>query len=105
MTYRITIEATAEREIRAIVRWKTRNASPTVAARWYNGLLKKVGTLRTHPTRCPIAAENDKFPIEIKGSECGSFGHRFGFGLAKTEVTRLRRRLALPGRCQETALG
>jgi plasmid stabilization system protein ParE len=66
MTYRIAIEATAEREIRAIVRWKTENASPTVAARWYNGLLKKVATLRTHPTRCPIAAENDKFPFEIR---------------------------------------
>jgi plasmid stabilization system protein ParE len=66
MTYRIFIEATAERQIRAAVRWKTENASPTVAARWYNGLLKKVASLRTHPTRCPIAAENDKFPIEIR---------------------------------------
>ncbi len=66
MTYRIAIEATAEREIRAIVRWKTQNASPTVAGRWYNGLLKQVATLRNHPTRCPIAAENDKFPIEIR---------------------------------------
>ncbi len=66
MTYRIAIEATAERQIRAAVRWKTENASPTVAARWYNGLLKKVATLRTHPTRCPIAAENDKFSIEIR---------------------------------------
>jgi plasmid stabilization system protein ParE len=66
MTYRIVVEATAEREIRAIVRWKTENASPTVAARWYNGLLKKVASLRTQPTRCPIAPENDKFPIEIR---------------------------------------
>jgi plasmid stabilization system protein ParE len=66
MTYRVVIEATAEREIRAVVRWKTQNASPTVAARWYNGLLKKIATLRTHPTRCPVAAENDKFPIEIR---------------------------------------
>jgi plasmid stabilization system protein ParE len=66
MTYRIAVEATAEHEIRAIVRWKTQNASPTVAARWYNGLLKKVATLRNYPARCPIAAENDKFPIEIR---------------------------------------
>lgn len=66
MTYRIAIEAAAEREIRAVVRWKTRNASPAVAARWYNGLLKKVDTLRTHPTRCPVATENDEFPIEIR---------------------------------------
>ncbi len=41
MTYRIIIEPTAEREIRAAVRWKTQHASPTVAARWYNGLFKK----------------------------------------------------------------
>jgi plasmid stabilization system protein ParE len=66
MTYRVVIEPTAEREIRAIVRWKTQNASPTIAARWYNGLLKKVGTLRTHPARCPVAAENDEFPFEIR---------------------------------------
>jgi plasmid stabilization system protein ParE len=66
MTYRIIIEPTAEREIRSAVRWKTENASPTVAARWYNGLLKKIATLRTHPSRCPLAAENDKFPVEIR---------------------------------------
>ena len=36
MTYRIIIEPTAEREIRAAIRWKTQHASPTVAARWYN---------------------------------------------------------------------
>ena len=49
MTYRIIIEPTAEREIRAAVRWKTQHASPTVAARWYNGLIKKIGTLHRHP--------------------------------------------------------
>ena len=66
MNDRIAIEATAEREIRSIVRWKTQNASASVAARWYNGLIKKIGVLRTHPGRCPIAEENDKFPIEIR---------------------------------------
>ena len=62
MTYRIIIEPTAEREIRSAVRWKTEHASPTVAARWYNGLIKKIGTLQRHPSRCPLAAENDKSP-------------------------------------------
>ena len=60
MTYRIVIEPTAEREIRSAARGKTENASPTVAARWYNGLIKKIDTLRRYPTRCPLAAENDK---------------------------------------------
>ncbi len=49
MTYRIIIEPTAEREIRAPVRCKTQHASPTVAARWYNGLIKKIGTLHRRP--------------------------------------------------------
>jgi len=66
MTYRIIIEETAAREIRRVVRWKTQNSSLTVASRWYNGLLKKVATLRTHPTRCPIASESEKFPFEIR---------------------------------------
>ena len=48
MTYRIVVEPTAEREIRSTVRWKTENASPAVAARWYNGLVKKIDTLRRH---------------------------------------------------------
>ncbi|HKI17816.1 MAG TPA: hypothetical protein VKA15_08040, partial [Isosphaeraceae bacterium] len=51
---------------RSAVRWKTEHASPTVAARCYNGLLNKIGTLHRHPTRCPLAAENDKFPEEIR---------------------------------------
>ena len=66
MTYRIVIEPTAEREIRSAVRWKTENASPAVAARWYNGLVKKIDRLRRQPSRCPLGAENDKFPEEIR---------------------------------------
>lgn len=66
MTYRIIIEPTAEQGIRAAVRWKTENASPAVAGRWYNSVLKKIRTLRTHPARCPLAFENDRFPIEIR---------------------------------------
>jgi plasmid stabilization system protein ParE len=66
MTYGIIIEPTAEREIRSAVRWKTEHASRTVAARWYNGLIAKIDTLRDHPTRCPLAAESDRFPEEIR---------------------------------------
>ena len=76
MTLRIVIEPTAEREIRAAVRWKTEHASPTVAARWYNGLLKKIDTLRRDPSRCPLAAENVKFPEEIHELLYGRGGKR-----------------------------
>jgi plasmid stabilization system protein ParE len=76
MKYRIVVEPTAEREIRSAVRWKTENASPTLAARWYNGLLKKLETLRRHPSRCPLAAENDNFPEEIRELLYGRSGKR-----------------------------
>jgi plasmid stabilization system protein ParE len=76
MTYAIIIEPTAEQEIRSAVRWQTENASLTVAARWYDGLVKKIDTLRRHPTRCPLAAENDKFPEEIRELLYGRSGKR-----------------------------
>ena len=76
MTYRIIIEPRAEREIRAAVRWKTESASPTEAARWYNGLVKKIDRLRRQPSRCPLAAENDKFPDEIRELLYGRGGKR-----------------------------
>jgi plasmid stabilization system protein ParE len=76
MTYRIVIEPTAEREIRSAVRWKTENASLAVAARWYDGLIQKVDTLRCRPFRCPLAAENDKFAEEIRELLYGRGGKR-----------------------------
>lgn len=66
MTYRVIIEPTAERGIREAVRWITDHQSPAAAAKWYNALEKKVQTLKTHPGRCPLAAENDRFPEEIR---------------------------------------
>ncbi len=66
MTYRVIIEPTAERSIREAVRWISRRKSPLAAAKWFNALEKKIRTLRTLPGRCPLAAEDDKFPEEIR---------------------------------------
>ena len=77
MTYRVLIEPTAERGIRAAVRWFHEHRPPTAAAKWYNGLIKKVGTLKSHPLRGPIAAENEKFPEEIRELLYGRRGNVF----------------------------
>jgi plasmid stabilization system protein ParE len=66
MTYHVIIEPTADRSIQEAFRWITENRSPAAAVKWYHGLEKKILTLRTHPHRCPVAAENDKFPEEIR---------------------------------------
>ena len=66
MTYRVIIEPSAERGLRAAVRWITEHRSPAAAANWSLGFGKKVGTLASQPFRCPLAAENEKFPEEIR---------------------------------------
>lgn len=66
MTYHIIIEPTAERGIRESVRWLTEQASPHVAAKWFNGLIQAIDTLKTFPARWPLAAESDKFPVEVR---------------------------------------
>ena len=76
MNYRVIVEPTAEREIRSAAGWMIENASPTIAARWYNGLLEKIDALRRRPTRCTLAAEDDRFPEEIRELLYGRFGKR-----------------------------
>jgi len=66
MTYRIVIEPTAEREIRSAFHWITENRSPKAAVSWFNSLEKAIISLKTRPQRCPVAAEIDNFPEEIR---------------------------------------
>jgi plasmid stabilization system protein ParE len=66
MTYRLEIAESAKADIREAVRWLRDQASPTVADRWLAGLHKAMNTLRKSPRRCPVAAESDRFPEEIR---------------------------------------
>ncbi len=62
MTYRIIVEPTAERKIRSAVVWKIENASRDVAARWYNGLLKKVDTSVPTPIAVHLSQRTTNSP-------------------------------------------
>ncbi len=77
MTYRVIIEPTARVGIRSAIAWISREQSTTAAAKWYNSIEKKVLTLGNHPRRCPIAAENEKFPEEIRELLHGRKGTRY----------------------------
>lgn len=77
MTYRVIIEPTAEIEIRQAVRWLAANRSHTVAVRWLGGIQTKIQTLRKLPLRCPLAAENDKFPEDIRELLFGKAKNRY----------------------------
>jgi plasmid stabilization system protein ParE len=66
MKYRIELAATAKADIRQQAQWLHEQASPAKADQWLGGLYKAIDTLQTRPLRCPVAAESDKFPEEIR---------------------------------------
>ncbi|SIO45558.1 Plasmid stabilization system protein ParE [Singulisphaera sp. GP187] len=66
MNYRIELAATAKADIRETTRWLRDEASQAVADRWLAGLDKAMATLASCPLLCPVAAENDKFDVEIR---------------------------------------
>lgn len=66
MTYRLEFAESARADIRGATRWLRDNASPTIADRWLAGLQKAIASLEKQPLRCPLAAESEKFPEEIR---------------------------------------
>ena len=66
MIYRVIIEPSAEQEIRESFQWIAEQATPEIAARWLNGLIREIDTLKKMPGRCPLAVESDAFPEEIR---------------------------------------
>jgi hypothetical protein len=65
MTYRVIIEPTVAEGIRVTAAWYARNASPAVAARWYNGLIKEIETLRTSVGSTPGPGDRDVVGLRI----------------------------------------
>ncbi len=77
MKYRIELAATAKADIHGQAQWLRDEASPAAADKWLAGLNKKaIDTLQTRPSRCPVAAENDKFPEVIRELLYGRGGKR-----------------------------
>ena len=66
MTYRIELADTAKADLQEATRWIRDEVSPAAADRWLAGLLKAANTLQKQPLRCPLAAESDKFPEDIR---------------------------------------
>ena len=66
MKYRIELAASAKADIREHAQWPRDHASRHIADPWPAGLYKTIDRLETRPTRCPSAAENHKFPEEIR---------------------------------------
>src|SRR5205823_3527542 len=66
MTNRVVLSRRAERELEAAADWWAEHRSPSQAARWYAGFSEDLASLTLNPARCPLAAENGRFPYEIR---------------------------------------
>ena len=66
MTYQIRLADSAKADLREVTRWIRDEVSPAAADKWLNGLIEAAQTLKRQPLRCPLAAESEKFPEEIR---------------------------------------
>ena len=91
MTYRLRVTARAVVDADETHAWITEHGSPEQADRWYQGLFKQMETLTKHPTRCPRAAESDRFPEELRELLYGrgKNKHRIIFSIRNTDVVVL----------------
>jgi plasmid stabilization system protein ParE len=76
MKYQIELAATAKADIRSQAHWLLEQVAPAAAEKWLDGLYKAIATLQTRPLRCPVAAESDRFPEEIRELHYGKSGKR-----------------------------
>ena len=76
MKYRIELAGAAKADIHRQAQWLRDEISATIAEKWLTGLYKAIDTLQTRPLRCPVAAENERFPEEIRELLYGRRGKR-----------------------------
>lgn len=65
MSFRLSIEPTAEQDIEANLLWLAQH-SEADARRWYLRVRDAIDTLENAPLRCPIAPESRHFKEEIR---------------------------------------
>jgi hypothetical protein len=66
MIYEVVITSRAQLEAQANHDWWAKHRSAKQAARWYDAFLKAAVSLEHNPDRWAVAAENDRFPYEIR---------------------------------------
>jgi plasmid stabilization system protein ParE len=95
MKYRVEISPHALHEIEEAYLW-IREASPTRAYEWFNGLIEAIDSLEEAPMRCALAQENAAFPFEIRQMLYGKRGgiYRVLFRVVGGEVRILHVRHA-----------
>jgi len=93
MKYEVLITRRAQREAQANHDWWAEHRSAEQAARWYEEFLKATLSLESEPARFVLAAENDRFPYEIRQRNFGIGSrptHRVVYTIRPRDVVVLR---------------
>jgi plasmid stabilization system protein ParE len=93
MTYEVLITARAQWEAQTNHDWWAEHRSAEQAARWSQEFLDATASLGANPDRCSLAAENDRFPYEIRQLNFGLGAkptHRLVYAIRPREVVVLR---------------
>lgn len=101
MTYRVVVTRRAERDMQDAAAWWATNRSPEQANRWLSSLERHLQSLSQTPTRCAAAAENERFPFELRELHYGAgrrSTHRILFTIADELVLVLAIRHAAQDR-------
>ena len=77
MKFRVEFSRGARDDANSAYRWIAENLSPDRARRWFQGLFRQAETLTSHPLRCPLVPEADKFPNEVRELSYGRRGFRY----------------------------
>lgn len=88
MKYEVVLADEAERNLQAAYQWYD-SRSAEAAHRWYDGIVRAAASLEKAPERCPLAHENDRFPVELRQLNYGSgkrLTHRIVFAIRSRRV-------------------
>ena len=66
MTYTVVATERAAREIEEAAAWWARERSVEQAERWYQGIRAAISGLAASPEARPVAAEQQRFPYDIR---------------------------------------
>ena len=66
MAFSVEIAPQAFDDLDSIAGFIQANSSFAVAERWFNGIVRDIGSLREMPARCPVAPESDELGREVR---------------------------------------
>lgn len=67
MDFQVVLARQAEQELNAAADWiAEQSQSPAVAEKWFAEFVQTLQSLQRMPTRCGLARENNRFPVELR---------------------------------------